>query len=60
MKLAKKTLKELKEKLQQAPTLGYPKDKDMYTLATDASVTVIVAILTQKQQDMEVVNQIRK
>ena len=32
-----------------APVLGYPDDKDPYTLTTDASLTGIGAILTQKK-----------
>ena len=32
-----------------APVLGYPNDRDPYTLTTDASLTGIGAILTQKQ-----------
>ena len=33
----KKTLKELKVKLQQAPLVRYPNDDEMYALTTDAS-----------------------
>ena len=32
-----------------APVLGYPNDRDPYTLTTDASLTGIGAILTRKQ-----------
>ena len=41
---------ELKKKLLEAPVLGYPNDRDQYTLTTDASLTSIRAILTQKQE----------
>ena len=40
---------ELKKKLLEAPVLGYPNDRDQYTLTTDALLTGIGAILTQKQ-----------
>ena len=40
---------ELKKKLLEAPVLGYPNDRDQYTLTADASLTGIGAILTQKQ-----------
>ena len=40
---------ELKKKLLEAPLLGYPNDRDQYTLTADASLTGIGAILTQKQ-----------
>ena len=40
---------QLKKKLLEAPVLGYPNDTDPYTLTTDASLTRIGAILTQKQ-----------
>ena len=40
---------ELKKKLLEAPVLGYPNDRDQYTLTTDASLTGIGAIFTQKQ-----------
>ena len=40
---------ELKKKLLEAPVLGYPNERDRYTLTTDASLTGIGAILTQKQ-----------
>ena len=40
---------ELKKKLLEAPVLGYPNDRDQYTSTTDASLTGIGAILTQKQ-----------
>ena len=40
---------ELKKKLLEAPVLGYPSNKDQYTLTTDASLTFKGAILTQKQ-----------
>ena len=40
---------ELKKNLLEAPVLGYPNDRDQYTLNTDASLTGIGAILTQKQ-----------
>ena len=33
----------------ETPVLGYPNDRDQYTLTTDASLTGIGAILTQKQ-----------
>ena len=39
---------ELKKTLLEAPVLGYPNDRDQYTLTTDASLTGIGAILTQK------------
>ena len=40
---------ELKKKLLEAPVLGYSNDRHQYTLTTDASLTGIGAILTQKQ-----------
>ena len=40
---------QLKLKLQEAPILGFPNDTDPYTLTTDASLTEIGAIITQKQ-----------
>ena len=40
---------ELKKKLLEAPDLGYPNNRDQYTLITDASLTGIGAILTKKQ-----------
>ena len=33
----------------EAPVLGYPNNSDPYTLTTDASLTGIGAIVTQKQ-----------
>ena len=42
-------LSEIHPKLLEAPVLGYQKDRDQYTLTTDASLTGIGAILTQKQ-----------
>ena len=53
----KEALKGLKEKLEQAPVLGYVNDEDMHTLTTDASITGIEARLTQKQQGMDRVRQ---
>ena len=44
-----KALKELKVKLQTAPFLGFPNDRDPYVLTTDASLYGIGAIVTQKQ-----------
>ena len=38
-----------KKKLLDAPVSGYPNDRDPYTLTTDASLTGIGPILTQKQ-----------
>ena len=40
---------ELKKKPLEAPVLGYPNDRDQYTLTTVASLTSIGAILAQKQ-----------
>ena len=40
---------ELKKKLLEAPVLGFPNDRDLYTLTNDASLTGIGAFLTQKQ-----------
>ena len=40
---------ELKKNFLEAPVLGYPNDRDPYTLTTDASLTGVGAILTQKQ-----------
>ena len=40
----------IEKKLQKAPILGYSIDEGMYSLKTDASLTEIAAILTQKQQ----------
>ena len=45
-----KALQELKVKLQSAPILGFPNDKDPYVLTTDASLYGIGAIVTQKQE----------
>ena len=42
-------MNQLKLKLQEARILGFPNDTDPYTLATDASLTGIGAIITQKQ-----------
>ena len=44
------SMEALKSKLLSAPILGYPNDRDPYTLTTDASLTGIGAILTQRQQ----------
>ena len=44
----KNSITELK-KLLDAPVLGYPNDRDPCTFTTDASLTGIGAILTQKQ-----------
>ena len=41
---------ELKKKLLEAPVLGYPNDRDRYTLTTDASLTGIGTIFTQQQR----------
>ena len=40
---------ESKKKLFEDPVLGYPNNRDQYTLTTDASLTGIGPILTQKQ-----------
>ena len=40
---------ELKNKILDAPVLGYPNNRDQYTLTTDASLSGIGAVLTQKQ-----------
>ena len=40
----------LKKKPSEAPFLGYPNNRDPYALTTDASLTGIGAILTQKQE----------
>ena len=40
---------ELKEKLFDAPVLEYPNKRDLYALTTDASLTGMRAIPTQKQ-----------
>ena len=39
----------VKKNLLDAPILGYPNDRNPYTLTTDASLTEIGAVLTQKQ-----------
>ena len=39
----------VEEKAFGSPILGYPNDRDPYTLTTDASLTSMRAILTQKQ-----------
>ena len=41
---------ELKKKFLEAPVLRYPNDWDPYTLTADASLTGIVANLTQKKE----------
>ena len=43
------SMNQLKLKLQEAPILGFPNDTEPYTLTTDASLTGIGAIITQKQ-----------
>ena len=43
-------VEQLKQGLQKAPILGYPNDTDPYTLATDASLFGIGAIISQRQQ----------
>ena len=40
----------VKKKLLDAPVLGYPNDRDPYTLTTDTSLTGSGAIPTQKQR----------
>ena len=40
----------VKMKLLDAPVLGYPNDRDPYTLTTDTSLTGSGAIPTQKQR----------
>ena len=45
----KKAVTELNKKLLKAPVLGYPNMRDPYTLSTNASLTGIGTILTQKQ-----------
>ena len=49
MKLAR-SIEGTENKLQQAPILGYPNDRELYS---NASLTGIGAILTQKQQDID-------
>ena len=43
-------VEQLKQALQKAPILGYPKDTDPYTLTTDASLFGVGAIFSQRQQ----------
>ena len=43
------SMNQLKLNLQEASILGFPNDTDPYTLTTDASLTGIEAIITQKQ-----------
>ena len=43
-------VEQLKQALQKVPILGYPNDTDPYTLTTDASLFVICAIISQRQQ----------
>ena len=45
----KKAVTELKKKLLKAPVLRYPNMRDPYTLTTNASLTGIGTIFTQKQ-----------
>ena len=45
----KSAVTEVKKKLLEAPVLGYPHDRGPNTLTTDASLTRIGAILTQRQ-----------
>ena len=44
----KNAVTKLKKNFLDAPVLGYPNDRDPYTLTTDASLTGIGAIVTQK------------
>ena len=39
----------VKKKALDDPVLGYPNNRDTYTLTMDASLTRIVAIFTRKQ-----------
>ena len=46
---AQKCGNELNKKLLEAPMLRYPNERYPYTLTTDASLTVVGVILTQKK-----------
>ena len=52
-KECEQALQELKRKLLSAPILGYPNNRDKYTLTTDASLTRIGAVLTQQQEGID-------
>ena len=52
-KECEQALQELKEKLLSAPNLGYPNNRDEYTLTTDASLTGNRAVLTQQQEGID-------
>ena len=52
-KECEQALQELKGKLLSAPILGYPNNRDEYTLTTDASLTGIGAVLTQQQEGID-------
>ena len=43
----------LKERLMCAPILGFPNERDIFTLCTDASLTGIGAVLSQNQNNAE-------
>ena len=43
----------LKERLLCAPILGFPNERDIFTLCTDASLTGIGAVLSQNQNNAE-------
>ena len=44
----------LKGRLPAAPILGYPDDRDEYTLTTDRSLTAMGTILTQNQEGVDI------
>ena len=46
-----KTFGELNTELVSAPTLGFPNEKDQFVLCTDASLTGIGVVLSQKQKN---------
>ena len=48
-----KAFEKLKTALVSAPILGFPNEKDQFVLCTDASLTGIGAVLSQKQKNGE-------
>ena len=45
-------VEQLKQSIQKAPILGYPNDRDSYTLTIEASLVGIGAIISQKQENV--------
>lgn len=49
------SFEKLKAALMSAPILGFPNENDMFILCTDASLTVIGAVLSQVQETEKVI-----